>query len=167
LITVRPESRYEHWVKFPDGQFRKRYNSRKIDKTDMDLLYAFDTMPTLKVSYRPIAKFLKDHEGLFYFITLLILLLYVFCGWVIMVANWFGLAGAIISSNAAYYISSVLVTALPISVVVTYLSNRAEHKWKKLTPDDLDCNTRQASERERKKREALKRFAPPAGGFFD
>jgi len=161
-ITVRPESRFEHWVKLPDGQFRKRYKSREISQADMELLYAFDALPRLKVDYRPVAKFLKDNNGLIWCISLLIFILYAICGLVMMVANQFGFSMAIIDSNVTAYIFIPLLVLLPISIACTYKSNMAGHTWKNLTPDDFAADKEAEAVRQMKKKMAAELAAHTA-----
>lgn len=151
LITVRYESRHDHWVKFPDGQTRKRYNAERITKADMELLDAFQTMPRLKVSYRPIRKFFKEHNTGFYMISFLVLLLYALYALIVMVAGQFGFAMMIIDSGITSYINIALLIALPVTVVCTYLSNKARRRWNFLTPDDIAADRKQEAQRQFKK----------------
>jgi len=57
----RMESRVlNHWITFPDGSVRRRYNYRIIEHCDGETMSAFEALPTFKVSYRPIAKFCNE-----------------------------------------------------------------------------------------------------------
>lgn len=45
-----------HWITLSNGNKRGWYNYREISESDFDVLKTFESLPELKVSYRPISK---------------------------------------------------------------------------------------------------------------
>lgn len=85
------ESRNHHWVHFPDGQVRKWYSSRKVtNQQDLDIVEAFDLLPKLKVSYRPVTRWFSNQSEGWCIIALLLLCGLLIEGGIDLFVSFFG-----------------------------------------------------------------------------
>jgi hypothetical protein len=139
--ATKPATHIKHWITFPDGTVRKQYNARRILDTEADLLIAFESLPQLKVSYRPIAEHFAGYEGLYCFFMVIFFGLSMLAGLVLMVALVAGSIDTIINNFASYYAASFLLYGTVASTLVYLFSNQfACPRREQLTADDLEMN---------------------------
>jgi len=139
--AAKPTTHIKHWITFPDGTVRKQYNARRILDTEADLLIAFDSLPKLKVSYRPISEHFYLHEYLYFAVLLIFFGLSMAVGMTLMVAIVLGKIEQLISFPFSYYISSFLLYGTVASgLVYLYANQIACPSHRNLTADDLEMN---------------------------
>ena len=139
--ATKPATHIKHWITFPDGTVRKQYNARRILDTEADLLIAFESLPQLKVSYRPIAEHFAGYEGLYCFFMVVFFTLSMVVGFVLIIALIIGKIEQLISFPFSYYIASFLLYGTVASTLVYLFSNQfACPRREQLTADDLEMN---------------------------
>lgn len=88
----------KHWITMPDGKLRTWYNHRDISASDFDMLKSFNSLPELKISYRPISKYLSKKADFFSNGIALSILALAFSGFILLV---FLLAGGDVNQFAS------------------------------------------------------------------
>ena len=164
IISVKDdyESREHHWVTFPDKTIRRNYSSRKIDSTDYDLLDAFGVVPVLKVSYRPISKFLNEcSEFVALFIVLVVGIIFVIGLGLIYASQVDGLVNMILNNSYAFNTLTVVAIAIPLSVCFLLAVLVGENRWLRLTKYDVEVNERSDEYRKQQRDDEVK-----ANGYF-
>lgn len=155
LITVDYDQEQRelrrHWITLPDGTVRRMYNSKHIDATDMGLLDAFETMPRLHVSYRPVTLFIREYAEWWALILITVLGLDLISGFCLMTVFISGYMDVVLSYSLVYYASVALVIMTPLVIAIIPVAQLADRRWDKITKDDMANNIRNEKEREIKK----------------
>lgn len=154
-----PGDHIRHWIRFPDGTVRHHYKSKKIHETDADLLIAFDSLPELKVSYRPISEHMYDYDGMYLITMLMFFLVMMACGATALVMTIINMHGGvdmyIANRPIVYYGAIVLLLGTVVStgmyIICCYIG---QPRWSNMTPDDEKMNTLTSAKSEREKIEA-------------
>ncbi len=155
IATIRygsVDNHIKHWITMPDGTVRLMYKSRSISESDADILIAFDSLPELEVSYRPISKHMDNREDAYLLIMLLFFLLLMVYGVMAGIVIIMGIMNIVADSPISFYSSIVLILGTAISsfqyfVVVA----KARSRWCNITPDDEKMNTLTSEKYEREK----------------
>jgi len=129
-----------HWITFPDGSVRRRYNYRTIEHCDGETMSAFEALPMFKVSYRPIAKFCKMWSEFVLGVMLFVMLLTFVIG---------GIGGLYFAATkesifsftmygfpVGYYASYVVGVSGFASIILYTLFRLGENRYTHSTKDD-------------------------------
>ena len=145
LIAVEDnyEAKEHHWVTFPDKTNRRMYNSRKIDSVEHDLFYAFDILPVLKVSYRPISQFFNEgSEYAAMFIVLMGAISLILGLGFVFVNQIDGLMNTILNNPYVSKALTSLAIGIPLSICFLITVIIAENRWIRITKHDVSINLR-------------------------
>ena len=115
LVTVTGDSQQTHWVTLPDGSIRSSYFSRKVADLDFDTLDAFESLPRLKVSYRPISKFLFDYSVISSYLMIAFRMATLIFGILVGIATFQGTVLPALSHPSGFWTATILGLGTPVA----------------------------------------------------
>jgi hypothetical protein len=118
LVTVTGDDQKSHWVTLPDGSRRSAYFSRKVDEIAFDTLVAFEALPLLKVSYRPISRFLYEYSYHVVFVMIGFWLASLIFGVLVGIGTFHGSIEPVLSHPAGFWTATILGLGTPASTIM-------------------------------------------------
>lgn len=139
VITVKDDfdSRRHHWIHLPDGQVRKWYEKEQISKAKAEEMEAFEMAPRLKVSYRPISKFIHEHHEIVLVLWFILLAVLFVDGLIFLcIEQFFAKGVALMQSFWGKLINTIIFWIFGILSVMEVTCLYASVRFENNTKDD-------------------------------
>ncbi len=130
---------HHHWITFPDGQVRKEYNYRSVEPAVVEEMDAFDMLPRLKVTYRPVAGAIGEYSEMFLFFWVALLCVLVIDGAVMLICHQFlgqSAIDVIYNTKIGKFIQDAIWLAFGITGGLSLICGWMHFRYNEPTRDD-------------------------------